>query len=251
MEFALGIEDQHALVVAVGGIDAALRVYGDAVDHRHLAVALALLAAKDPHELPFRRELDDALVGVSVGDEDVSVGTEGHDVRTIEGVLRRVVAGDLRLAERQQQLARRRELADRVIDRVSRPHAAVRPEVHAVRLASEEVLIAPLPDRRPFGGEEPEVRRHAHHHDDGALAVGGDPRGGAAPLLRLLDAEVAADRIASKQARERGRRRRERRGRSAGRRLSHCRCTSRRQQEGEHKMTVLHAVHSTFSLVTR
>ena len=39
-----------------------------------------------------------------------------------------------------------------------------------------------------FRGEEPEVRSDAHHHDDGALAVGGHPRRGATPLLRLLDA---------------------------------------------------------------
>ena len=63
----------HALIVAVGGVDAALRVDGHAVDHRHLAVALPLLAAEDAHELSFRRELDDALVGVAVGDEDVAI----------------------------------------------------------------------------------------------------------------------------------------------------------------------------------
>ena len=84
---------------------------------------------------------------------------------TIERILRRVVAGHVLLAECHQQLARRRKLANGVIDRIGGPEAAVRPEVHAMRIAAEEILVAPLPNRLSWRREEPEVRRDAHHHD--------------------------------------------------------------------------------------
>src|SRR5690606_30984284 len=73
-------------------------------------------------------------------------------------------------------------------------------------------------NRLAVGGEEPEIGRNADEHHDRALAVCRHPGGGAAPLLRLLETEVAANGVAAEQARQcRGRWRVWRRGSGRGR----------------------------------
>src|SRR5688572_5937237 len=104
--------------------------------------------------------------------------------------------------------------------------------MRAVRFAGEQILVTPLADRRAVGGEEPEIRRDPDHHQDRSLAVCSDPGGRASPLLWLLHAEVALQRVLAEQAGKRGGGWGEWRGWRAGRRLSEQRRHGRDEADG-------------------
>jgi len=82
-EFAAGIEDLDARVVAVGDVDQALRVDGDTVWQIEFTVGGAF-ASPIQQELAIRRKLGNAVVAIAVGDVDASVGSEREVRREIK-----------------------------------------------------------------------------------------------------------------------------------------------------------------------
>src|SRR3954463_6900510 len=91
LERPIVVEDLDALVAAIGRIDVALGIDGDAVDAGELAGRVASLAPRlDEHAV--LRELGDARVAAAVGDEDVALRVPGDVGRAIEEVLRRTRA---------------------------------------------------------------------------------------------------------------------------------------------------------------
>src|SRR5207248_3095742 len=100
LERAVVIEHLDALVAAVGGVDVALGINGDAVDAGELTGGAAALAPLlDEHAV--LRELGDARVAAAVGDEDVALRIPRDVGRSIEDVLLR--AGSRRPAGRLQR----------------------------------------------------------------------------------------------------------------------------------------------------
>ena len=120
-----GLEKLHAAVLAVGDEDRALAVDGDAVRDMKLSGTAPRLSPRE-QQAAVRRKLVNAGVAIPVADVDVPVGGESHVRREMErrprvadravidacGTSLRRAAGR---AERQQQFAVRRELANGVV----------------------------------------------------------------------------------------------------------------------------------------
>ena len=128
-EFAGGVEDLDALVLAVGDVDVAFRVEADGVGQVELALA-GPLAAPGEEKLAGPVELHDAGVAVAVGDVDVAVWGEGDVGRLVEVAL--VLAGHVLFAEGHQHLAVGAELNDGVVGVVGGPDVAGGVDAQAV-----------------------------------------------------------------------------------------------------------------------
>src|SRR3954452_22436369 len=88
LERPVVVEDLDALVAAIGRINVALGIDGDAVDAGELAGRVASLAPRlDEHAV--LRERGDARFAAAIGDEDVALRVPGDVGRAIEEVLRR------------------------------------------------------------------------------------------------------------------------------------------------------------------
>ena len=167
---ALGIEDLHALVAAVGDVNAVLLVDRQAVGGGELAGFFPLLA-------PFQQvaavgsELDDAAVA-AVGDVDVALRIEDQIVRRAKAFLaaRRLAFG----AKRRQQPAFAIELAQHVVAVVGRPDV-----VFAIDAQAVGTLNSPCPQPRtnlPFGVERHQRRLAAVQDIDAVLGIDRDGR---------------------------------------------------------------------------
>src|ERR1039458_572607 len=124
-EFALRAKDLDAVVGAVADEEAAGGIESQAVGSIELAGGRALLAPGLDERAVFGR-LHHAGVGVaavSVGDEDLAVGSDGHGGRLVERI--GAIARDALLAEGEQDFAVGIELDDLVAAAVGDPDVAV------------------------------------------------------------------------------------------------------------------------------
>ena len=138
-ELALVGEQLHAVVLAVGDIDAAVLVHPDVVQQRELAGAGSLLAP-GLYQLAAGAELVDAMPAVAVRDEQAAVGRYRQSGGHVEGHPLERRRGRELLAERPQRLPARRVLGGDVEVAVDQPDVVVGRDVDAVRVGGEGSL---------------------------------------------------------------------------------------------------------------
>src|SRR5438874_948311 len=157
LERTVVIEHLDALVAAVGGVDVALGINGDAVDAGELTGGAAALAPLlDEHAV--LRELGDARVAAAVGDEDVALRIPRDVGRAIEDVLRR--AGSRRPAAASAGLSATAAAA-------GFSSAAALTAASAFTAAARSAGTARILNRLRFASEEEHdaaLRIELHHH---------------------------------------------------------------------------------------
>src|SRR5262249_45783863 len=147
---AIRAEDLDPVVLAIADEHAAVHVHGDTMGQEELARALPWRAPRAP-ELAVWPELVHAAVAISVGDVQIARGRPRDVRRPVERLagprhracVLAVIARVRRLihrAEREQELAGRRELSHRVIAVVRAVHRVVRADADAVRPVGELAL---------------------------------------------------------------------------------------------------------------
>ena len=168
-ELAFVGEQLHAVVLAVGDIDAAVLVDPDIVEQGELAGA-GSLPAPGLDQLAVRAELVDAMPAVAVGHEQAAVGRDGEAGGHVEGQpLERRGRREL-LAERPQRFAARRVLGGDVEVAVDEPDVVVGRDVDAVRVGGERPL-APRADEVAVGAPDGEGVQPAAENVNFVLGV--------------------------------------------------------------------------------
>ena len=171
----LAVEDLHAVVLAIGHVDQTLAVGRDVVRQVETAgIGPGLAPGKEMAALGI--VLVHARVAVTVGDVDVAgLGTE----RDVRGPVERLAALERRrlvgIADREQQLAVRSELPDRVVQIVGQPVRPVRPDGDAVRAPDHP--LAPRPQERALPVEDDHRMLPPVEHDHVVLGVDGNAGG--------------------------------------------------------------------------
>src|SRR5262249_13630845 len=103
---AVLVEDLHAVVAAVGNVNAILGTSdGDVVRLIELARPRAVMAPGLDELAVFRKFQNAIVLAVAICHKDVAIGRDGDARRLVEGI--RAIALDSLLAERHQNLARR------------------------------------------------------------------------------------------------------------------------------------------------
>ena len=135
---AVGRKELQAAILAIGDVDRAGAIDGDAVRHVKLP-GPAPGSPQDREQSAVGREAMDAGVAVAVGDVHLAAGASARFVGKLNGpaglpnraIVDRAGAGVGRLAaraQRQQQLAVGRELVHRVVEVVDAIDRVVRPD---------------------------------------------------------------------------------------------------------------------------
>ena len=169
--FAVAVEYLHAVVLAIGDIDPAIRVGDDVVHDIELAgISAGLAPSLD--QLSVRREFVHAGVAVAVGDVDLAFGRQRRMGAAVERLAAHERRRLVRDADGQQHLAVGRAFAHRVVAVIGAVEIVVGVDVQAVRAVEQP--FAPAFDEIAIAVE--------HHHRvlaaiedvDAVLAVDGD-----------------------------------------------------------------------------
>ena len=162
------VEQLDPPAVAVGHVEDAAGINDDLVRQAELARPAAVLAPC-LDELAPRIEVDHAAIAVSVGDEDVALGSDRHIRGRVE--MRAVLARRARRAEHEQQLTLGRELFHHVGDVIGDPDVSLAVEPHAVN--PSELALPPTVEQFAFGGIDLHRNRRALEAPDAILPIDG------------------------------------------------------------------------------
>ncbi len=131
--------------------------------HIELAGLGAFRAANDALEGAVGREVHDPRIAIAIGHEDVTAGHDEDIGRAVEVGLGIIATSDTARAERQEQLAVRRELLDEVVGVVSDPEEPFVVDPESVRDAKQ--VLAP----RAY-----DIAGGCHHHEERIRATKDD-----------------------------------------------------------------------------